>query len=227
MHRLNGRSGFSHADFFLFGIILASLVFTVAYQLTGLDEAFSTAFALEDGPVEWPTAVALFLAAIVLFRNSAVLWRRHGLVAGVLTLLYGILFVFGAGEEISWGQRVFNWESSEYFLEKNFQQETNLHNLVVGEKQLTKTLFGPILTLVLLLYLVVLPLLYPRLAWVRTFARVLRVPVPGLRHAFWALGASLVIAIVTMDRKWEVYEFVFGLLAISIFLSPQNSDEVT
>lgn len=227
MHRLNRRSNFSHADFFLFGMILASIVFSIIYQMTGLHEEFSAAFALEDGPVEWGTAIALFLAAIVLFRNSAVLLRRLGPLAGLLTLFYGTLFVFGAGEEISWGQRIFNWESSEYFLDKNFQQETNLHNLVVGEKQLTKTLFGPILTLVLLLYLVVLPLLYPRLAWLRTITRVLHVPVPGLRHACWALGASLVIAALAMDRKWEVYEFVFGLLAISIFLSPQNSDEVT
>lgn len=227
MHRLNERSSFSHADFFLFGMILASLVFSIIYQVTGLHEAFSTAFALEDEPVEWGTAIALFVAAIVLFRNSAVLLRQRGLLAGLLTLFYGFLFVFGAGEEISWGQRIFNWESSEYFLDKNFQQETNLHNLVVGEKQLTKTLFGPILTLVLLLYLVVLPLLYPRMVWVRTITRVLHVPVPGLRHAFWALGASLVIAVLTMDRKWEVYEFVFGLLAISIFLLPENSDEVT
>jgi hypothetical protein len=227
MQRLNERSPFSQADFFLFGMILASLIFSIIYQIAGFDEAFSTAFAMEDGPVEWGTAIALFLSAVVLFRNFGALARQRNLAGAVFTLLYALLFVFGAGEEISWGQRVFNWESGEFFTERNFQQETNLHNLVVGEKQLTKTLFGPVLTLVLLLYLVVLPLLYPRLKWVRAFTNALRIPVPGLRHAAWALGASLVIAVLAMDRKWEVYEFVFGLLAISIFLAPQNNENVT
>ena len=40
-----------------------------------------------------------------------------------------LIFIFGAGEEISWGQRIFNVESSEYFLENNAQGETNLHNM--------------------------------------------------------------------------------------------------
>jgi len=227
MHRLNERSNLSHADFILFGLIAASLFFTVIYQLTSLHTEFSVGFAREDGPVEWGTAIFLFLAALVLFRNSAVLWQASGGLAALITLLYALLFVFGAGEEISWGQRLFGWEPGEFFEEKNFQSETNLHNLVVGEKQLTKTLFGPILTFVLLLYLAALPLLYPRMRWVRVVARALRVPVPGFRHAAWAVFASLLIAVFDMDRKWEVYEFVFSLLAVSIFLAPQNHDETT
>lgn len=227
MLRLNERSQLSNADVFLFGIIMASLFYTAIYQVTGFHTEFSVGFAQEDGPAEWGTAVALFLAAVVLFRNSVVSWRKHGVVTALVTLLYAIVFVFGAGEEISWGQRLFGWESSAYFVENNFQNETNLHNLVVGEQQLTKTLFGPILTLILILYLVVMPVLYPRQAWVRTFARVLRVPVPSLRHAGFAVAASLVIAMVALDRKWEVYEFIFGLLAVSIFLAPQNSEEIT
>jgi hypothetical protein len=227
MHRLTDGSTLNNADFVLFGMIAASLFFAVIYQLTGMHLEFSNGFTQEDGPIEWGTAVFLFLAALVLFRNFASLLSSTGVVAAVVTLFYGILFVFGAGEEISWGQRVFNWESSEFFAENNFQRETNLHNLVVGEKQLTKTLFGPILTFVLLMYLAVLPLLYSRMGWVRAMSRVLRIPVPGLRHAGWAVAASVLIAVLDMDRKWEVYEFVFSLLAVSIFLAPQNRDEVT
>lgn len=226
MNRLTAPAPFSLADFVLFGFIFSSLFFTVVYQITGFHTEFSTGFAQEDGPAEWGTAVALFLAAIILFRHSMVSWGRHGAVTAVILLVYSLIFVFGAGEEISWGQRIFGWESGDYFAENNFQNETNLHNLVVGEKQLTKTLFGPILTLVLVLYLVVMPLLYPRQRWVRSFARILRVPVPSTRHAVIALTASIVVALVALDRKWEVYEFIFGLLAMSIFLAPQNSDEI-
>lgn len=227
MLHLNDRSSLSHADVLLLGLAFAGLIFTVTYQITGLGGEFSTGFAIEDGPVEWGTSVFLFLSAIVLFRNSGALWSKRGTVAALLTALYGLLFFFGAGEEISWGQRVFGWESGEFFLEHNAQDETTLHNLVVGEEQLAKTLFGSVLTLVMLLYLVVLPLLYPRAGWVRKLARALSVPVPGSRHVFLAVLSSVVILSVDLGRKWEVYEFIFSLLTCSIFLQPRNADEVT
>jgi hypothetical protein len=40
---------------------------------------------------------------------------------------------FGVGlEEISWGQRVFGWQTPEGFKALNYQQETSLHNLVTN-----------------------------------------------------------------------------------------------
>lgn len=224
---LNDRSALSHADVILIGLAYASLIFTVAYQITGLGQEFSVGFAMEDGPVEWGTAVFLFLSAIVLFRNAAALRAKRGAAAALITGFYGIVFIFGAGEEISWGQRVFGWESGEFFTEHNAQNETTLHNLVVGEEQLAKTLFGSVLTLVLLAYLVVFPLLFPHAGWVRKLARALCVPVPERRHVLLALLASLVIVAVDLDRKWEVYEFIFSLLTCSIFLRPRNAEEVT
>lgn len=35
-------------------------------------------------------------------------------------------------EEISWGQRIFNIESPDFFKQNNLQRETNLHNMLVG-----------------------------------------------------------------------------------------------
>lgn len=224
---LNSRSQLSRADVVLFGLAYSSLIFTVAYQLTGLHTEFSLGFAIEDGPVEWGTAILLFLAAVILFRNAGSLWRRRLKRSALITGFYALVFIFGAGEEISWGQRIFDWKAGEFLQQHNQQNETNLHNLIVGERQLTKTLFGPILTLILLLYLVVLPVLYPRAGWVRGVARALSVPVPHLRHAILAVVASLVISFLDMHRKWEVYELVFAVLACSIFLLPRNKDEVT
>jgi hypothetical protein len=42
--------------------------------------------------------------------------------------LAALLFV-AFGEEISWGQRIFGWETPAAFQELNAQEETNLHNL--------------------------------------------------------------------------------------------------
>ena len=39
-----------------------------------------------------------------------------------------LLLIFG--EEMSWGQRIFGWESTGVFKEYNYQQETNIHNFL-------------------------------------------------------------------------------------------------
>ena len=46
----------------------------------------------------------------------------------IFFLLLGVLFFFGAGEEISWGQRVFSFETPE-IAATNIQHEFNLHNM--------------------------------------------------------------------------------------------------
>ena len=44
-----------------------------------------------------------------------------------------LLFFFGAGEEISWGQRIFGFKTPEPLAQVNKQDELNLHNLSVLE----------------------------------------------------------------------------------------------
>lgn len=214
---------FSHADQAIFGFLNATLVFVLAYAVLGFGDQFATGFAVEDGPIEYGTALSLFMASLVLFWRASRLGRTARIGAALLVGFYGVVFIFGAGEEISWGQRIFGWDTTGYFLEHNRQMETNLHNLAFGEEQLAKTLFGSVLTTVLLLYLIVLPLLYPRVRWIATISDALMVPVPGLRHTVIALAASILIAIVDLPRKWEAYEFIFGLLSLSIFISPANA----
>lgn len=214
----------------LMGMIVVVLVATVAIYLW--DEVyFWETYAAEDNLVEYGTAIFLFVASLVLAGNARALRNRGLRFAAALTVFYALLFFFAAGEEVSWGQRIFGWETGETFREINKQQETNLHNLIVptpwGDFHLAKTLFGPFLTTILLLYLAVLPLLYPRSDRIRRLANRFAVPVPGNRHAFFAIAASLVIASIDVSRKWEVYELVFSLLAVSIFLLPQNRESTT
>lgn len=205
------------------------------YALFFLGHAFALPFAwfapdyfakvlmIEDGPYEYLTALFLLVAGIVLIWRAAQLKRLDHRALAVLTLLYAALFIFVAGEEVSWGQRIFGWQSGEYFVDHNFQGETNVHNLMVGQTQLATSLFGSWLTVVLLLYLLVLPLLYPRAAWVRRFCELLAVPVPRPRHAVLALVASAALLLAgEANRRFEMYEFAFGIMATLIFLEPRN-----
>ncbi len=81
----------------------------------------------EDGWAESMSFVAWVLAGGLWLRLA---WLRPA--PGRLTLIaVGVLALLVAGEEISWGQRLFGWSSPDYFLRENRQAETNLHNLVV------------------------------------------------------------------------------------------------
>ena len=86
----------------------------------------------EDHLMENLTAVSLFLSALLLL-VAAIRQRTHSPpVAGILLLLAVFIF-FLAGEEISWGQRIAEWQSEGVFNRYNVQNETNLHNFVAGK----------------------------------------------------------------------------------------------
>ena len=92
----------------------------------------------EDSWVEWATFWGFLVAGILyglLYRHGlkgGLDRRRHLFAAPLLGLAVFCLFV--AGEEISWTQRLFAFKPPDVFLEKNFQQELNLHNLLKDEQ---------------------------------------------------------------------------------------------
>lgn len=83
----------------------------------------------EDGPVEWLTVVVYALAAIIAFTVVMTLRSAHETVLSVLFALFALGLVFVAGEEASWGQRIFGYETPESWASVNTKDETNIHNL--------------------------------------------------------------------------------------------------
>lgn len=104
------------------------------YSTLLLSRPMIKALAKEGGWFESVGAFALFVAGVIFF--AAYLRSRrpanraaHPLPKRAFLLAMSVLFVFGAGEEISWGQRVFGVETPAGLARVNTQQETNLHNL--------------------------------------------------------------------------------------------------
>lgn len=108
----------------------------------------------EDGPVEWATVLALLTLAGLVARRmlppAASMPKFHRVVAWGLV----VLALLAAGEEISWGQRIFGFETSERMKEINLQQETNLHNLMPVE------LFNGLIVFALGIGFVLIPMLW-------------------------------------------------------------------
>ena len=84
-------------------------------------ELFDTVYSKEDGFVEYGTALFLFYSSVILFYRLFRLFKLKSITWKIGMIGIALVFLFGAGEEISWGQRLFNIESSEYFLENNAQ----------------------------------------------------------------------------------------------------------
>lgn len=68
--------------------------------------------------------VGLYFAIWLLFRPFV---RRRPLVFAV-AIVGTLSCIYIAGEEMSWGQHFFNWQTPDYWAQINRQQETNLHN---------------------------------------------------------------------------------------------------
>lgn len=116
----------------------------------------------EDGLFENATALALLFCAglflLIALRRGWRTDRRLALSVLVLSFVCGFLFL----EEISWGQRIFGWETPETVADLNAQSETNLHNMFVGYNQLIR----------LGIALVISTILIGHVAWRRIFARM-------------------------------------------------------
>ncbi|RTE53264.1 hypothetical protein EHW67_12270 [Arenibacter aquaticus] len=204
--------------------ILAVIVLLGLYLGLTNEPYFDTNFSREDGPVEWGTTIMLFSIFILSLYRLITSWSNKQNLWKIGTFIFVVLFFFAAGEEISWGQRIFGVESGEFFIENNAQGETNLHNLVVGEKKINKIVFSQLLFLVMFLYLIVCPILYRKYKWFKSLANSFAVPIVKWHHTIAFLVATVFVALNPSDRKWEVYEFAFGLTFFLIFLSPLNKE---
>jgi hypothetical protein len=104
------------------------------------------------------TTVAYCLIAVVF---AAMALRRRRVMPGPM----GVFIVLGllaalylGGEECSWGQTYFQWETPEIWVEKNRQEETNLHNVSGFFNELPRN----IMTGAALVGGVILPLVFKR-----------------------------------------------------------------
>ncbi len=194
----------------------------------------------------------------ILDRGEAILWipvivlsglgfmrryQREGLSLGALWHLgLALLCIFLLGEEISWGQHVFGFESSERMMQINAQAESNLHNLnlsllfgIPRDSALYPVfsnfnhILNPAYYLLACILWISIPIAKYRLGW-RSLAWV---PAPGDRVVIFL--TINVLAYVFVDRLLfdvgEVFEVAltvaFLLATLDTYLQEMEAEEGT
>ena len=184
----------TRVEAFFYAILLQFLLFGLYFAHTNL-EYFESVFVVEDGLVEWLTVVWLLLASGLCLKRFVTLQGKRPKFFLAMLLVFSAMFIFGAGEEISWGQRLLNVESSEFFQAHNAQGETNLHNLVVSGKKINKMIFGVTLGILVALYCLVLPTLARKYRPVMKLVQKFAIPLPRGRHVVMYLVLFLLVEI--------------------------------
>ena len=197
--------------------------------------------AREDGFFEWMTA-ALFLV------SSGIFFLTFLRTKNVFLLGLAIIFFVGAGEEISWGQRLFNLNMPDWIQKANVQQEINIHNLeIFNDKNLegvTKTGLQRLVEINMLFrifsmfFCILLPLFFFHIKPKFTVNKKFQIPVAPVTIGIfffisWAIFYSLKYAIlprckiiVYSPTIGEVFEFTTALvyLLIAIYFFREKDD---
>lgn len=210
-------------------IISFFLVITVLYGLYiyVTDAVKFDGLVEEDSFYENLTSVFLFFASGTLLYKFFTYKKYYGLWWKLGILLMAVALFFGAGEEISWGQRIFHIQSSEFFKENNAQAETNLHNMIVDGVKLNKIIFSNLMSICFGFYFLFVPLLWKKSKKLNALIDQFGISVPRPIHVIGFIIITLLILIpIEHSRKWEIWEYAFALVMFLIVYNPWNKEEI-
>ena len=164
---------------------------------------------------------ALLLLFITLYGLLTVYSHRSKLSISVTVgiTFFSILCFLASMEEISWGQHIFHFESSEYFLKENLQQETNFHNLM------EPTLFSSLVNTFVYNIFIYLPLLLKIFPILKNKFNFLKYFDIHSHTVLIALFSSIFIAFFYEDIGVlrDSIAHVFGLIFFLIYIIKENT----
>ncbi len=164
----------------------------------------------EDGIVESMGATFFFLASVIFtltyFRMTKYAHSGFKKTEALWILGLALLFFVACGEEISWGQRIFDFSTPEAIKEINAQHEFNLHNLQPFQGEHKTGLAAMVSShrlfyLFLIGYIVVIPLLMQLNSWPSRLINKMKVPIAPI----WIGYIFFLVAFLT-----KVTQFLFA-----------------
>ncbi len=132
------KNSFFYNPIFYMAVVL---YIVLGFATIGMGNQIASYLYSEDHYFEYVGAISLLAASFMMFyaffyaiKNRTVtkmLWVKQLAYLGL-----AVLFLFGGGEEISWGQRIFNIETPASLEEINKQDEITVHNITINEEEI-------------------------------------------------------------------------------------------
>ncbi len=210
-----------------FVLVFALCLLGIYYSKTDL-LFFESKYVGEDGPLEWLTVVALFGGSVLCWYRARILkpFRQKRFIFGLY--LASIVFFFGLGEEISWGQRIwtalFDFQVPEFFQKYNSQGETNIHNLMFGSFKINKIIFGTFLGIAIVFYFLILPVLYRKQEKVKEWVNSWALPLPKVYHIVAYVSLAIIAEFIDGGKKGEILEFGGSWIVLLMIFEPYNRE---
>jgi len=193
---------------FLGNSLIAGTILVLIYYLHYRQPVAFIYFFSEDSWSEYLTFMLFLFSSIFLIR--AMIKDREFRKPGFFGLALISLLI--AMEEISWGQRIFNFALPGFFHTLNTQSELNLHNFFQSNQ------YYPYIGNSLILFTMVLPILTRLSGRVRNLCARFGIPIVSIRHwPFFAVPIFLLDYYRYSPLKLSVlYEIVEFSIAIAV-----------
>ena len=189
------------------GLYLFPVLTVIFAAFYFIDEDFYRSIIREDSIVEWLTFAFLISAGFVSIIVALKIWNKHNYLHWFF-ILFSAFNILAGLEEISWGQRVFEIETTGVFQKYSDQNEVNLHNTFQG---IFKIKTKHIALIVLFIYGCILPGLIQKkkIQFEKMPLRQFIVPPMFLRRGF-AIASILMLDFQTGHEE-EVGELFFSI----------------
>ncbi|WP_028974255.1 hypothetical protein [Spirochaeta cellobiosiphila] len=180
---------------FWYGISAIFYVFVVVFAFN--HPIFFSNLTNEDGLIETTGTIGFLLASILftVFTIKSKELREQKKGAYFFIICWALVAFIAFGEEISWGQRIFNVQLPEQYQVKEFrhfegpmqnvQNETNIHNMGFFESSFIAKRFQSLLQMLPFFLLPLLTLIKK----VRVFFHKIYLPIPSLQLIMWGAGS--------------------------------------
>lgn len=202
---------------FFYTLTLVHVLIGIAFYFQ--DKARFYQYTTEDGYIEYFTSFFLLATSLYCLYKAP---RMYGKWARAFHYVAAAVFLFGFGEEISWGQRILGFEVPDNLEKINPQSELTLHNIHLNGVNLNKLIFGKMLYLGVFVYFLGFPVLYQRKQWFRQLVDKSGLPLPTPLQALLYVLFFISLLLISDGKKWEIQEFVLVSFIFYAFLMPYN-----
>jgi hypothetical protein len=211
-----------NASRFSTNLLLVSVIFLgMTFLPLLMPERTLDLFVREDGIFESLTVVYLLITSILfglgVFRFWRSPWPMRLSCAGL-----ALLFCFGAGEEISWGDRYFDLDDHNIIRDINVQKELTIHNLKFfqGEESILPVSTSQLFTIFAFGFAVMIPLVC------RLSGKIERLMVPRFPVMPLQFGLLIVVTYILQKSMVRVLPLFPGLYQHPSMPIPRGVHEI-